>query len=146
MNATWKNFDLNLFFQGVGKRDFWTDDKFYWGQIKLDGVGTWDSYKNSWTSKNTDAFFPGYRYFDGNTQVQTRYLQNAAYLRLKNLTLGYTFPTNHIVKFKIEKARIYFTGQNLWERNKVIDTLDPETINGTYPIMRSYALGLQITF
>ena len=146
MNAEWNNFDLNLFFQGVGKRDFWTDDKFYWGQIQFDGVGTWDSYKNSWTSKNKDAFFPGYRYFAGNTQVQTRYLQNAAYVRLKNLTLGYTFPANLTEKIKIEKARIYFTGQNLWERSKVISTLDPETINGNYPIMRYYALGLQISF
>ncbi|MGV8138258.1 MAG: TonB-dependent receptor [Mangrovibacterium sp.] len=146
MNASWKNFDLNLFFQGVGKRDFWTDDKFYWGQMKLDGTGTWHSYENSWTTEHRDAFFPGYRYFDGNTQVQSRYLQNAAYVRLKNLTFGYTLPVNLTKQIKIEKARVYFSGQNLWERTKVVDTLDPETINGTYPIMRSYALGLQVSF
>ncbi len=146
MNAEWENFDLNLFFQGVGKRDFWTDDKFYWGQMKLDGTGTWHSYENSWTTEHRDAFFPGYRYFDGNTQVQTRYLQNAAYIRLKNLTIGYTLPVTLTKQIKIEKARVYFSGQNLWEKTKVIDTLDPETINGTYPVMRSYALGLQVSF
>ena len=146
MNAAWKNFDLNLFFQGVGKRDFWTSDKFYWGQISLDGVGTWNSYENSWTPENTNAFFPGYRNFDGNTQVQTRYLQNAAYVRLKNLTFGYTLPVKITKQIKIEKARIYFSGQNLWDKSNVIKTIDPETINGTYPIMRYYALGLQISF
>jgi len=146
MNASWKNFDLNLFFQGVGKRDYWTDDKFYWGQMKLDGTGTWYSYKNSWTPENTDAFFPGYRYFNGNTQVQTRYLQNAAYIRLKNFTFGYTLPGNLIKRAGIEKARFYFSGQNLWEHTKIVKTIDPETIDATYPMMRSYALGLQISF
>jgi hypothetical protein len=145
MNSSWKNFDFNLFFQGVGKRDFWTNDKFYWGQMLLDGVGTWNSYKNSWTKENTNAFFPGYRYFTGNNQVQTRYLQNAGYIRLKSLALGYSLPGNITNKIKIEKLRIYLTGQNLWEKTSVIKTLDPELMTGIYPIMRSYALGLQIT-
>jgi len=146
MNASWKNLDLNLFLQGVGKRDFWTNDKFYWGQILLDGVGTWYGYENSWTPQNKDAFFPGYRYFTGNTQVQTRYLQNAAYIRFKNLTLGYTIPANITRKVTIEKARVYITGQNIWEATKIIKTLDPETVNGNYPIMRSYAFGIQVSF
>ncbi len=146
MNAEWKNFDLNLFFQGIGKRDYWTDDKFYWGQMKLDGTGTWYSYENSWTTEKTDAFFPGYRYFDGNTQIQTRYLQNAAYFRLKNLTLGYTFPAKLTKRASIEKARIYFSGQNIWEWTDIVSTLDPETVDATYPMIRSYALGLQISF
>jgi TonB-linked SusC/RagA family outer membrane protein len=147
MNGTWKGFDLNLFWQGIGKRDVWTDDGFLWGQmINSRYTGTWAVYEDSWTPQRTDAHWPGYRAFDGNRETQTRYLLNASYIRLKYLTLGYTAPQRITKKAGIEKVRIYFSGQNLWEKTGVPKTLDPELINTTYPIMRSYSLGLQITF
>jgi hypothetical protein len=99
-----------------------------------------------WTPENTDAYFPGrqFAYSDNkNTHTQTRYLQNAAYIRLKNVTLSYTIP----VKF-VTRAQVYINGTNLWEATGMYKTLDPEdsmNLTPKYMFHRSYTLGLNIT-
>jgi hypothetical protein len=79
-------------------------------------------------------------------QVQTRYLLNAAFARLKNITLGYTLPSNLTKKINIQKLRVYASGYNLLTITKVPDILDPEWLTDSYPVMHSYTLGLQMTF
>jgi hypothetical protein len=83
---------------------------------------------------------------------QTRYLQNAAYVRLKNLTIGYTFPKAVLERLKIQNLRLYFSGENLFEISHLKAKLDPEVIGAggssnttTYPFQRTYSLGVNFT-
>ena len=78
-NISWKNFDLNIFFQGIGKRDIWISDNVYWGGSGT--AGNWEMYNNSWTPERTDAKFPMYAGRISSI-TQSGYLINAAYLRL----------------------------------------------------------------
>lgn len=83
--------------------------------------------------------------------MQTRYLQNAAYIRLKNLQIGYSFPKRFISRWGIERLRIYFSGENLWTGTSLVEQFDPETISGgaggnTYPLSKTLSCGLSVTF
>jgi hypothetical protein len=144
-NFSWKNFDLNIFLQGVGKRDVWVSDNLFWGAI-AGGIGTREVYSDSWTPENTDAFYPAYRAASQNLQVQTRYLQNAAYIRLKNFTLGYSLPVKTIRQIGLQKLRLYVAGYNMWQYSKVPQVFDPEVLSANYPMIKSFAFGLQTTF
>lgn len=145
MNASWKGFDLNVFFQGVGKRDYWIGSNMYWGAI-IGGTGTWEIYNNSWTPERRDAYYPAYKPKGANIVQQTRYLQNAAYIRLKNLALGYTFPRDLFKTIPVERLRIYAAAYNLWEYTKIPELFDPEVLSPNYPMMRGLAFGLQVSF
>ncbi|MGK6349960.1 TonB-dependent receptor [Parapedobacter sp. DT-150] len=145
MNAAWKNFDVNVFFQGVGKRDYWIGSNLLWGATN-GGVGTWEIYDQSWTPERTNAFYPAYGGKSTNVTTQTRYLQNAAYIRMKNLSIGYTLPESLSRKASISRARLYAAGLNLWEYTKVPEVFDPEMMSADYPMLRSLSLGLHVTF
>jgi hypothetical protein len=84
--------------------------------------------------------------------MQTKYLQDASYIRLKNITFGYTIPQKYTQRFKVSNLRLFFTGENLWTGTKLSSVFDPEGINGNdkisgigYPIMKTWACGLTIT-
>ena len=77
---------------------------------------------------------------------QTRYLQNAAYLRLKNVTFGYSVPKALLQKTKLEHVRIYFSGENLFEATPLCRNFDPEQLDdSTHPLQRTFSIGLNIT-
>lgn len=158
----YKGFDLGFFLQGVGQRDIWVGGDFVvpgWRPAEA-----WYSHQmDYWTPENTGAFY--YRPTDqaqSNTALnhmpQTRYLMNMAYLRLKNLTFGYTLPASVTEKAKIAKLRVFFSGENLLEFDHLDMPIDPETdytANGgndpntfgrTYPYRRTFSLGLQLNF
>ena len=144
--VAWKGFDLDVFFQGVGKRDSWISDRIFWGYIS-GGTPTWDVYNDSWTPERPDAYYPAHVSSGKNRQVQTKYLQNTAYIRLKTLSLGYTLPKRITQKVKINNARIFVSGYNLWEASGLTKkTIDPENLSNKYPFMRTYATGIQVTF
>lgn len=191
-NAEWQHFTFSMFFQGIGKRDWWpgTDDNFFWGQYNRPySLEPMDVYNNQWSPQNPNAYFPRLVGYTANgtsgkelNVPSTGYLQNAAYIRLKSLTIGYNLPKSLISRIKINEARIYFTGQNLWVWSpmfKVTKALDPEAIesqadvnsnvylikntNGSsqnsngvynelgtsgdvYPILKSFTLGINLTF
>lgn len=101
LDGSWKGFDLSLFFQGVAKRDYLLAGPYFWGAKngQWHSVGFdyhWDFFRPEGDplGANVDSYYPRPLFDQGgkNQQDQTRYLQNAAYLRLKNLQLGYTFP------------------------------------------------------
>ncbi|WP_448104139.1 SusC/RagA family TonB-linked outer membrane protein [Pedobacter panaciterrae] len=142
-NFSYRNVDLDIFVQGVGKRDLWIGNNLYWG---AGTTGTWETYNNSWTPERTDAFYPAYKNASRNRQVQTRYLENGAYLRMKNLALGYTLPKGFTNKIKLQRVRLSASAYNLFEFKSVPKTFDPELVGMNYPIIRSYAFGLQATF
>jgi TonB-linked SusC/RagA family outer membrane protein len=144
----WKGFDFNIFFQGVGKRELNMGSTYFLAHYGSEWSVPQKINTDYWTTTNTDAYFPRPRI--GNaaevTQTQSRYLQNAAYLRLKQLTLGYTIPKSLTERVKIENCRIYFTANNLWEYTNMLDIFDPEVSStATYPFVRSFSLGLNVT-
>lgn len=142
-NISWKNFDLNIFFQGIGKKDVWINDNVFWGGSGT--AGNWEMYKNSWTPERTDAKYPMYAGRISGT-VQSGYLFNAAYLRLKTLALGYTLPKAWVNKAKLSNVRLSISGYNLFEITQIPDLYDPDQISSSYPMMRSVAFGLQVGF
>lgn len=144
-NASYKGFDLNLFFQGVGKRDYWIGNNLFWGAI-AGGTGNMEVYNNSWTPERRDALYPAYKSKGANIQPQTKYMWNAAYIRLKNVTLGYSLPKSILSRLNIDHVRIYGSAYNIWEYSKLPDVYDPEMLTADYPMIRSVAFGLQVTF
>lgn len=151
LDLKWKNFDLGIFVQGVGKRTLfrvgeyampWSD---WWRQPPLFYFG------NTWNEDRPDAKYPrlshgNIRYW--NYQASTLQAINAAYLRLKNLQIGYTLPASVLSKVSIKKARVYFSGFDLLEIHKVKGGWDPESSESgfNYPFQRLYSVGFDLTF
>lgn len=165
LGADWKGFDVQMFFQGVLKRDLWLSGPMFWG---MDSGGEWqavgleehlDYYRpedtNSVFGPNLNSYYPTMYMGDKakkNQETQSRYLQNGAYMRMKNLQVGYTFPKAWMSKAKIEKLRIYFSGENLFTISGIADMFDPEatdakdqTSGKTYPLSKTISFGLNIT-
>ncbi|HEY8968746.1 MAG TPA: hypothetical protein VIM64_06630, partial [Puia sp.] len=138
------------YLQGIAKRDVYITDNLFWGAIYGGGIGTEKVYKNSWTPANPNAFYPAYRAVASNVApmgyAQTRYLQNAAYLRLKTISLGYTVPLETSKKAWIQRLRFSASAYNIWQLSKVPDYFDPEVLSAAYPIQKSVALSVQVTF
>lgn len=170
LTAGWKGLDFRIFFQGVMKRDFFPSDitdsgtknSFFWGVIDnmwwSSGLKGHENYfrpegTNSPLGPNVDAYFPR-PIFNGsskNQQVQSRYLQKASYIRLKNVQLGYTLPAFISKKVGISSLRVFVSGENLWTGTKMFKTFDPEQIDGgkggsVYPLSKIISTGLSITF
>jgi len=153
--ANWKGFDLGMFWQGVMKRDIYPTSRIFWGlrSSPWTNLQTYN-YNNSWTPETTDGYMPRIKGYAASTwsgaemlQPNTRYLQNAWYMRMKNLTLGYTLPENWSEKAKISKLRFYVTGENLVTFGGVKNpNLDPETLSGSYPVQKLFAVGLTLKF
>lgn len=180
LGASWKGIDLDLFFQGVGKRDIWTQSSFvipyyrgadaiYANQMDY-WTGTFDSNSGKWTVTNPDAEYPrlwagnngtgkvtGIDRGDKNFYPQSKWISHMAYLRLKNLTVGYTLPQHITRKIYLEKVRIYFSGENLFELidntngyfDPEINTGDGSYSNGVFgridPMYRTISFGIQVT-
>jgi TonB-linked SusC/RagA family outer membrane protein len=138
-NTAYRGFDFNIFFHGVAKRDLWIGSSAYWGG----GAGSQWMYDHSWTPDRTNAKFPMYT---APLQVQSAYMINGAYLRLKQVLLGYTLPKKLTSKAGIQKLRINVSGYNLFEITDVPDVFDPEQISDAYPAKRTIAFGIQVDF
>lgn len=158
LGGSWKGFDLNVFVQGVAKRDLWLNgnwsDKFkYFGTNGASGFVPMKLALDYWTTTNTDAFLPK-SYLDGwgsgghgNELPSNRYLQNAAYMRLKQVTVGYTVPEKIVKKVAISQLRIYFTMENVLTFTKLTKLFDPElNTMDNYPVPKSFNVGVNITF
>tara|TARA_R110001592_G_scaffold363394_1_gene687387 strand:- start:17758 stop:20937 length:3180 start_codon:yes stop_codon:yes gene_type:complete len=152
-NFEWKNFTLNLFFQGIWKRDHWpTSGNWTW--FFPFNAGHVEEYfiTDSWSEDNRDAYFAAPHISTNdkkNIQTQSRFLQNAGYIRLKNANLGYNLPEKWMSTIGFQNANIYFAGMNLWEYSPIRKPLDPESIYAgaiEYPMQRVYTLGARITF
>lgn len=151
-NLSWLNFDFGLLLQGVGKRDFVPRGSYFWGAINNGAaVGTKEVYRDSWSPENPGGYYPIYKAGSTfNILPQTRYLQSSAYLRLKNISLGYTVPQKAIEKIKLSQARVYVTGQNLWEYTRLKGNFDPEVTGSDdvgvfYPLQRVISFGIQLS-
>jgi TonB-linked SusC/RagA family outer membrane protein len=158
INVGFKQFDLSVFVQGVGKRDIQ-----YTGNIATPNTFFWPSleyyYNNTWLPTRPDAEYPrnivGSVGFDDvrgyNYRTSTLTMQNAAYLRFKVITLSYSVPASFASKLKMKSARIYFSGQDLFTISKgtLGGNFDPEDgfrNESTYPLNKVYSLGLDVKF
>jgi TonB-linked SusC/RagA family outer membrane protein len=161
VNASYKGFDFDMFWQGVGKKDVWMDNPVYWGFMEAFWASGLQTHSlDYWSSNNTDAYFPKPYLTPENFKnhaIQTRYLQNAAYMRLKNIQLGYSLPSSITRKIKIERLRVYLSGENVLTFSHILKPFDPEANAGlsewgqqysglVYPLSRVFGVGLNVTF
>lgn len=148
LDVDYKNFFFTAFLQGVLKRDIALGGPYFWGL----GMGSeWftptEAYAgNYWTPENPNAYFARPRYDGVNTLTQTKYLQDASYLRMKAITLGYSIPSSVLQKFGISKFDIYVSGENLFEITSLYKNYDPEQFDRLdYALYRTIAVGLKIS-
>ena len=158
LGAQWNGIDFSAFFQGCLKHNYYPGwwDRDFWGFYSISWFYEPKNNLNRWTeeNKNTNAWFP--RLEQGNAHSltkelssQTKYLQDASYIRLKNLTVGYTLPASWLKNLPITRVRVYYTGENLFNINGLYSgyKADPENLGWQYyPIQRHHSLGVNITF
>ncbi|MCR5350944.1 MAG: TonB-dependent receptor [Bacteroidales bacterium] len=161
--ADYKGFDIRVLFQGVLKHDVWLGNEQFWGATGnmwwscgfYDHVDYFRAEPSGLAGHelgvNLDSYYPRAIFSGKNQQVQTRYLQNAAYIRLKNLQFGYTLPQSLTGKIGLSRARVFVSGENLWTGSKLMRLFDPETVSGgrsgnAYPLSRTWSFGLSLTF
>ena len=151
MSAQWKGFDISAMAQGVDNVKFYVSD---WGTVPfVQGAPPTTNWLNRWTEANHSTTLPRL-YFGWNAPDKVRrnstfYLQDASYLRLKNLTFGYTLPVKVTRQIGIDNVRVYFSGDNLLTATKY-PGLDPERANSgsfvQYPQNKIYSFGLNVKF
>lgn len=148
LSAQWKGFDLAVMFQGVGQRDVMLNGSMF--PIFNAEEMPWTIHRDYWTEENQDAYWPRLYQYKGdkfNSRPADRWMQDASYFRLKNLTVGYTIPVS---KKYMEKLRVYVSGQDLFEFTNMLSVIDPEAENDAsrslYPFFRSWTIGLNVTF
>ena len=180
LNMDWNGFDLSIFLQGVLKRDFYPHNYLFWGpfQQPYANIYPWnlDYYRATadapdlraqhsksyiaagLADANTNSYYPVLQswladanYGSGLDIPQSKYLLNGAYLRIKNVSLGYTFPVRLSRHLKVSRLRIFATGDNLYEFSAIKKYIDPEAVNQgasamAYPFQRKYAFGINLDF
>jgi len=146
LNLGYKGFDFTTFLQGVLKHDFYPNEYIFYA-FRDDEYSIPSQFATDyWTPTHTNAFFPRLGFArGGNEQAQDKYILNAAYVRVKQLSLGYTVPRAVTTRMKLQTLRFYVTGQNLFTFTPLNKNYDPEAINfNTYPLNRSISFGVQV--
>lgn len=160
LGLDYKGFDVSVFFQGIMKRDYFTGSSDFWGASSLWSSTFYEQHmdyfradENHPLGANLNGYYPRPVFDSGkNKHAQTRYLLNAAYIRLKNLSIGYTLPQTWTNKLRLQNLRVYVTGENLWTGTGLTDLFDPETISTDpagmmkYPLSAVYSFGLSVTY
>jgi TonB-linked SusC/RagA family outer membrane protein len=177
VNGSWRGIRVSSFLQGVGKQQWAPNPEadYFWGQYNrpYDLIPTWQLKEGViWTPEhpNQDAFLPRYAGYSANGTTrsvgapQTKYMMNIAYMRLKNIQVGYDLPTRLVSRLGARRATVYVTGENLWTHSPlytIVKNVDVENIsagsdllltsggNGdglNYPMMKVFATGLTLTF
>ncbi len=151
LGARYAGFDISVFLQGIAKRTMFRE-----GEYAMPWSDWWRQppqfyYMQTWNEDRPDAEYPRLSHGEirkWNYQPSTLQKINAAYVRLKNLQVGYTLPASFAKRLAMSNARIYFSGQDIWEITKVKGGWDPESsTNGfNYPFQRMYSFGLDVTF
>ena len=151
INAAWNGFDFRILLQGVGKKDWYPNVFTFFGIYRAPWSDVYTNNLDHWTPENPDGYFPRLKSYtaetDGDMSIpQTRYLQNAAYMRIKNITFGYSLPQNLTRKIKIDQIRFYFSGENVAEFTKLSKNVDPEGLGLVHPMQRVFSFGLNLNF
>lgn len=172
LGADWNNFFIGAFFQGIAKRDWWPGSEAdgFWGQYNRP-YDQFPKYQvgKQWSYANPNTYFPRLRGYEAQNSAgelytaQTKYLQNAAYIRLKNIQIGYNLPGGLVQRAHLTAVRFYISGENIWTHSpmfKLTKDVDPESIGASdyiltgtsnsgntnnYPFLKSYTVGMNVT-
>ena len=173
INARWKGLDLSVAGAGVGKQHWYPTGDIYWGSYQRPYLTLLrkDLISNAWTPENPGNTYPqierGYASLGSGRslyEMNDYYLENIGYLRVKNITLGYTLPQELTEKFEVKRLRIYFSGENLltWRFGNLSEYIDPEQAGSAidyslpgsavgradlrdYPMGKTYSFGMNLT-
>lgn len=157
LNANWNNFDFRIFGQGVAKRDYYpgAGNHYFWGIYAQPWANpTKHILDNMWTPENVNAYFPRLKPYAAEDYSelgipQTRYLIDASYFRIKNITFGYTLPKDVLDKLNISTLRIFLSAENMFTFSDITKFgMDPESLSGQgeYPQQEKYAIGVNFGF
>ncbi len=172
LNARWKGFDFSTALSGVGRQDWYPTGELFWGTYQRPYLSfiRKDLIDNAWTPDQRDNTYPqiyrGYSSLQGRRslyEVNDYYLTNLGFLRVKNMTVGYTLPQVWTKKAKIERLRVFFSGENMftWSFGKLTKYIDPEQAGAgisysapkdatergdqrVYPMGKTYSFGVMI--
>lgn len=152
-SVAYKNFQLTAFFQGIGRADYLPNNG-NWNWFYPFNAGHVERYyiTDSWTPENPNAYFAAAHISTSdkkNIQGQSRFVQNASYLRAKNIQLSYTLPVAISSKIGMSRAQVFISGMNLFELTRIRKPLDPETIRTPtieYPMQRIGTMGINVSF
>lgn len=177
VGVNWNGIGISTFWQGVGKKNWYPryDSGYFWGQYNrpfgyMLTAHTGDKVYSEELDNYDTAYWPRYTAYQVNESSANRvlsvpndrYMQNVAYLRLKSVTIDYTFTDDLCRRMHIKGLKVWLSGENLWTHSplfKYCDNYDPEVINSgdsdfrtsvgdgySYPMLRSVTLGLNLTF
>jgi len=143
----YKNFDLNMFFQGIGQKDRVIMDNFV---RPFYDSSIFEHHLDYWTPENTGAKCPRILNKDDGThnyQQSDYWMINAGYFRMKNLQIGYTIPREILRPAGFDRVRVYFSANNLFTVSDFVPGMDPESEKSvSYPFARTYSFGLNVQF
>ena len=148
---TYNNFDLSMFWQGVCDKDVYNNQKFqtdFWA-VNDPGSNKGERVLEAWTTANTSSAIPALSTMNtaDEGRASSYFVENGSYLKLRNLQVGYSLPSNILSKLKMTNARIYVSGQNLLTiKSKSLTCTDPENPDWNYPLATSVSFGVQIGF
>lgn len=150
--ASYKGFDMSLFFQGVGKADGYLSGAGIFPFANSGGVAgsALEAFRDSWTPENPQAKFPRLTFGEtNNEQISTFWLKDASYMRLKNVQIGYTFPKHILSSVNIQSVRLFASGANLFSMDNFWQGYNVESPIGSvqfYPQVKIYNVGVEINF
>ena len=169
LGVSYKGFSLSAILQGTAKRDVWIggmslfpfggsakayypvfyNQTDYWEPMgSCDGQYT-ENDREYWIAKNPDAslyrLYSNMQNHGSNQRASTKYLQNGAYMRLKNITLAYTFPKALISKVSLSALKVFVSAENLATISSLPKGYDPERLSWGYPFYRTLSFGLNVT-
>ena len=153
LSADWKGFDIRGFFQGIGKRDWYAGggNHYFWGIYAQPWTNVQTHNLDHWTPENPNAYYPRVKAYIAESTgselacVQTRYMQDASYLRIKNVTLSYTVPKAWVSKLTLKQLKAFVSIENLATFSSLPKGIDPETLNWNYPASRTVSFGINLT-
>ncbi len=149
-NIGYRNFDLSFFFQGVQGGQIKNGYRIFTDFTSINVGSNYGARTlEAWTPQNTGSSIPALTRIDNNNEArESTYLwEPGSYLKLRNLTLGYTPPADFLQRFSLSTARLFVQGQNLFTvKSQATVAQDPETPNATFPVPRRYTVGLSLTF
>lgn len=162
LDAAWKGIDFSVFLQGVGKRDFYDNSTYFTGaNVNIWQAAAFTEHLDFWRpaddklfGANPNAYYPRPQFDMGskNFVINDRFLQDASYMRIKNIQLGYTLPQAWSEAIAANRFRIYLSADNLYTFTKMSAIFDPEATGGDwgpgklYPLQRTFSIGLNVNF
>ena len=153
LSASWKGFDAAVFFSGM-VRQAWNNSKYYTDLFQLwqgnhstrllEALDAWKTYESTGTYNSS---VPALTAVDNNSEGRSSqfFIENGSFIKLKTLTLGYSLPAGVAEKLHISRARVYVQGENLFTITGYTGA-DPEGLGYTYPLPRTFTVGLNIGF